>query len=214
MLPTCMRGGSCSIASTSGARSTSVDVNTLELDTPRHRRASPPDHAAPPPGHAPSAAGASVPSPQTARASTPLRCNVKGADGLPIPTTNNSQYTLRATDVGHTIRVQETASNAGGPGTPSRDRLGPRRSPPADPILSVRGSAARRSEATPSACRSRLRAQRVFPVRWQRGAAGASRWRASRTARRASATGICGRGATGLPSAAPPAPPAEGFRAR
>lgn len=46
-------------------------------------------------------------------------CDSSGHSCAPIAGATNQNYTLHATDVGHTIRVQETASNAGGNGPPA-----------------------------------------------------------------------------------------------
>ena len=48
-----------------------------------------------------------------------LQCNSLGTSCLPITGANAQTYVLVAGDVGHTIEVQETASNAGGSGTPA-----------------------------------------------------------------------------------------------
>jgi hypothetical protein len=46
-------------------------------------------------------------------------CDSAGAGCAPIAGATDQTYTLSAADVGHTIRVQETASNAGGAGVPA-----------------------------------------------------------------------------------------------
>jgi hypothetical protein len=46
-------------------------------------------------------------------------CNDAGISCVPIPGATGQTYTLGAADVGHTIRVSETASNAGGAGFPA-----------------------------------------------------------------------------------------------
>lgn len=47
-----------------------------------------------------------------------LDCDAAGGNCTPIAGATGQTYTLTAADVGHTIRVAETASNAGGPGSP------------------------------------------------------------------------------------------------
>jgi len=47
-------------------------------------------------------------------------CDRSGADCSPIAGATGRGYTLRASDVGYTIRVHEKASNAGGTGGPAR----------------------------------------------------------------------------------------------
>ena len=47
------------------------------------------------------------------------RCDSSGANCSPITGATAQTYTLLEADVGHTIRVQETASNPGGAGTPA-----------------------------------------------------------------------------------------------
>ena len=75
------------------------------------------------------------------------RCDASGNNCTPIASATGQTYTLTATDVGSTIRVQETASNAAGAGTPvSSAALGPAimlTAPvnTAPPSLSVSGSA-------------------------------------------------------------------------
>ncbi len=46
-------------------------------------------------------------------------CNSAGADCSPIPVATGQSYTLTASDLGYTIRVQETATDADGAGTPA-----------------------------------------------------------------------------------------------
>lgn len=46
-------------------------------------------------------------------------CDSAGANCAAIPGATGQSYTLAATDVGHTVRVQETASNSAGPGSPA-----------------------------------------------------------------------------------------------
>jgi hypothetical protein len=48
-----------------------------------------------------------------------LQCDALGSGCLPISTANAKTYTPVAADVGHTIEVQETASNAAGAGAPA-----------------------------------------------------------------------------------------------
>ena len=48
-----------------------------------------------------------------------LRCNASGSGCTPIAKATAQTYTPGAEDVGHELRVAETASNAGGPGTPA-----------------------------------------------------------------------------------------------
>ncbi|MFI4977304.1 MAG: hypothetical protein ACHQC8_01280, partial [Solirubrobacterales bacterium] len=48
-----------------------------------------------------------------------LQCEGSGNGCLPISGATNQTYVLVAGDVGHTIKVQETASNAAGPGSPA-----------------------------------------------------------------------------------------------
>jgi thermitase len=48
-----------------------------------------------------------------------LRCDELGAACAPISGATSQSYNLVAVDVGHTIKVQETASNAGGSGKPA-----------------------------------------------------------------------------------------------
>src|SRR5205085_2720714 len=47
------------------------------------------------------------------------RCSSDGNSCMPISGATSQAYVLVAADVEHTIRVQETASNAGGPGAPA-----------------------------------------------------------------------------------------------
>jgi hypothetical protein len=47
-----------------------------------------------------------------------LRCNAAGSGCVDIAGATGSSYTLTADDVGKTLRVRETGSNDGGPGTP------------------------------------------------------------------------------------------------
>src|SRR5207248_3267546 len=47
------------------------------------------------------------------------QCNSEGASCASITGATSQTYVLTAGDVGHTIRVQETASNAGGSGAPA-----------------------------------------------------------------------------------------------
>jgi hypothetical protein len=75
------------------------------------------------------------------------RCDASGNNCTPIPQATGQTYTLTATDVGSTIRVQETASNAAGASTPvSSPAVGPvimltAPTNTAPPSLSVSGSA-------------------------------------------------------------------------
>jgi hypothetical protein len=46
-------------------------------------------------------------------------CNTSGGSCLPIPGATGQSYTLTANDVGHTIVVEETATNSSGSGTPA-----------------------------------------------------------------------------------------------
>jgi len=48
-----------------------------------------------------------------------LQCESLGGGCLPISGATTQAYTPVAGDVGHTIRVEETASNESGPGTPA-----------------------------------------------------------------------------------------------
>src|SRR5207302_924781 len=48
-----------------------------------------------------------------------LQCDSLGNSCLPISGATSQTYVLAAEDVEHTIRVQETASNAGGAGSPA-----------------------------------------------------------------------------------------------
>jgi hypothetical protein len=48
-----------------------------------------------------------------------LQCDALGGGCLPISGATNPTYTAVAGDVGHTLRVRETASNAAGPGSPA-----------------------------------------------------------------------------------------------
>src|SRR5205823_4090698 len=47
------------------------------------------------------------------------RCNSDGTSCVAISGATNQTYVLVAEDVGHTLRVQETASNAGGSSSPA-----------------------------------------------------------------------------------------------
>src|SRR5205807_2083022 len=47
------------------------------------------------------------------------RCNSEGTSCVAISGATNQTYVLVAEDVGHTLRVQETASNAGGSSSPA-----------------------------------------------------------------------------------------------
>jgi hypothetical protein len=49
-----------------------------------------------------------------------LQCDTLGESCFPIAGAASQTYVLQPADVGHTIRVEETASNAGGPGAPAR----------------------------------------------------------------------------------------------
>ncbi len=61
------------------------------------------------------------------------RCDASGNDCAAIPGATGQTYTLTAADVGSMIRVQETASNAAGVGTPaSSAAVGPVIAPPAN----------------------------------------------------------------------------------
>ena len=46
-------------------------------------------------------------------------CDISGNNCTPITGANEQTYTLTSSDVGHTMRVRETASNAAGAGTPA-----------------------------------------------------------------------------------------------
>ena len=46
-------------------------------------------------------------------------CDLSGQSCSAISNATGQTYTLTATDVGHTIRVQELASNSGGAGQPA-----------------------------------------------------------------------------------------------
>jgi len=48
-----------------------------------------------------------------------LQCESLGTSCLPIPGASGQTYVLTKGDVGHTLEVEETASNAGGPGNPA-----------------------------------------------------------------------------------------------
>jgi len=50
-----------------------------------------------------------------------LRCDSAGGSCAGIAGANSKQYTVSATDVGHTLRVSVTASNAGGSGSATSD---------------------------------------------------------------------------------------------
>src|SRR5207244_4934211 len=47
------------------------------------------------------------------------RCHAEGASSVALASATNQTYVLVAEDVGRTIRVQETASNAGGSSSPA-----------------------------------------------------------------------------------------------
>jgi predicted RNase H-like HicB family nuclease len=49
-----------------------------------------------------------------------LQCDTLGEGCFPITGASSQTYVLQPADAGHTIRVEETASNTGGPGTPAR----------------------------------------------------------------------------------------------
>jgi hypothetical protein len=49
-----------------------------------------------------------------------LRCDAEGDSCAPIPGAEAAEYVPVAADVGHRLRVSETAINAGGPGEPAR----------------------------------------------------------------------------------------------
>src|SRR5205085_59055 len=59
------------------------------------------------------------------------RCNSEGNSCTAISQATNQTYVPVAADVGHTIRVQETASNAGGPGSPATSAATAAVTPPA-----------------------------------------------------------------------------------
>jgi O-glycosyl hydrolase len=48
-----------------------------------------------------------------------LRCNGAGAECIALPGANSSTYVPVQQDVGHTLRVEETAENGAGPGAPA-----------------------------------------------------------------------------------------------
>src|SRR5207302_10360346 len=58
------------------------------------------------------------------------QCDALGNSCLPISGATSQAYVPGAADVGHTIRVQETASNAGGPGSPATSAAPPVLTPP------------------------------------------------------------------------------------
>jgi hypothetical protein len=66
-----------------------------------------------------------------------LQCDSLGTSCLPIAGASNQTYTLTSSDVGHTIEVQETASNAGGAGTPATSAATAVVPPPPAPINSA-----------------------------------------------------------------------------
>ncbi|HWY91111.1 MAG TPA: carboxypeptidase regulatory-like domain-containing protein [Solirubrobacteraceae bacterium] len=51
-----------------------------------------------------------------------LRCDAGGGSCTPIHDAINPTYASAAADIGHTLRVQETASDAGGPGEPANSQ--------------------------------------------------------------------------------------------
>jgi hypothetical protein len=63
-----------------------------------------------------------------------LQCDSLGTSCLPISGASGQTYTLTSGDVGHTIEVQETASNAGGPGAPATSAATAVVPPPPAPI--------------------------------------------------------------------------------
>ena len=49
-----------------------------------------------------------------------LRCDAEGGACTPISGASAQKYVLASSDVGHTIRMEETATNAGGPSSPAK----------------------------------------------------------------------------------------------
>ena len=100
-------------------------------------------------------------------------CDSSGNNCTPIVGATSQTYTLTASDVGHTIRVQETASNAAGSGTPATSpALGPviALTVPvntAPPSLSVSGSAVQ-GQALTALDGSWTNSPTSFAHQWQR----------------------------------------------
>ena len=107
------------------------------------------------------------------------RCDASASNCTPILEATGQTYTLTAADVGSTIRVQETASNAAGAGTPaSSPALGPVTilmvpANTAPPSLSVSGSAVQ-GQALTVVNGSWTNSPTSFAHQWQRCDASAS----------------------------------------
>jgi YVTN family beta-propeller protein len=80
------------------------------------------------------------------------RCNNKGEGCASIPAATGQEYEPVAADLGHTIRVRETASNAGGPSSPATSAATAVIVPPGVPVNTalptVSGSARQGQELT------------------------------------------------------------------
>ncbi len=78
-------------------------------------------------------------------------CDNTGNNCSPITNNATSQtYTLTTNDVGHTIKVQETASNAGGPGTPALSTATAVVNPPGPSLTASPSSVSGRGSVTVS----------------------------------------------------------------
>ncbi len=99
------------------------------------------------------------------------RCDSAGANCTPISGATAQTYVLVAADIGHTIAVQETASNAGGPGSQTSSTATGVVAPPPAPVNTAAptiGGEARQGKTLTEAHGSWKNEPTGFAYQWQR----------------------------------------------